>query len=132
MKIVGVVKQTLAWSGDTGREMKNRWERSHVHHAADEPSYSLTNVCPSSKYHSIASHHLKPCSITNTNWSVWLFTTFPCLVFCTYFLKCASKIGDGKTQASLWWKGWCEDTPGKQQCLIFISTQNKFAQRWKW
>lgn len=42
--------------------------------------------------------------ITNTTWSVWPFTTFPCVVFCTFFAKCASKIGDDKTWASPWWK----------------------------
>lgn len=87
VRMMGMVKQMLVWSGEGGRERNQRWERGHVHDTKDEPSTSPANLCPSSKCHRVASHHLKPCSITYANWSGLPFITFPCVVLCIFLLR---------------------------------------------
>lgn len=125
VRMVGMAMQMLAWSREGGIERNNRWEKGHVYDTKDEPSYSSTNLCPSGKCHSMASH-AKLCSTTHTNWSVWPFIIYPSVVF---FLRVSQNLG---TWARVWWKLMVLGFSWKATVLIFISIQNQIAQKWQW
>lgn len=118
VRVVGMAVQMLAWSREGRIERNERWDRGHVYDTEHEPSYSPENLCPSGKCHSMASHHLKSCSTTHIDWSVWTFITFPCVVF----LLRLSQILD--TWARLWWKLTVLVFSWKATVIIFISIQN--------
>lgn len=89
----------------------------------------LQQMCPSSKCHSVVSHHRKPWSITHADWNVWSFITFPCVVFCIFLLRvpqnldilsCGPGFGGNLTVLGFSWKA---------AVLIFISIQNQIAQK---
>lgn len=126
VRMVGMAMQMLAWSREGGIERKEMWERDHAYDTKDEPSYSSTNLCSSGKCHSMASHHLKPCSPTHTNWSILPFITFPLIVF---LLRVSQNLD---TWARLWWKLMVLGFSWKATVLIFISIQNQIAQKWQW
>lgn len=123
VRMVGMVMQMLAWSREEEIERNERWERGHVYDTKDEPPYSPTNLCPSGKCHSMASHHLKPCSTTHANWSVWPFIIFPWVVF---LLRVSQNLD---TWAGLWWKLMVLGFSWKATVLIFISIQKQIAQK---
>lgn len=126
VRMVGMAMQILAWSTEGGIERSERWERGHVYDAKDKLSYSLTNLCLSAKCHSMASHHLKPCSTSHAKWSVWPFITF-CSILCSIFAKGVSKLGY-VGQALV-------ETYGARIFLesnSVISIQNQIAQKWQW
>lgn len=113
------------WLGPEREEKNKRWERDCVYNTKDEPP---TNLCPSSKCCSVASHHLEPCGIIHANWSVWPFITFPGVVFYIFLLRVPQNSDMLSFGPGFGGNLWCENFPGKQQCSFASPTKTKWPR----